>query len=102
MRMVLLVAAAVAAVSVWRSAVAEPIVKTLGIADAEAVLIRPEQPKASVVLMPGGTGNVAIGYDGAIQNMHDNLLVRTRFTSPMTISPCSSSTPRSISRWRST
>lgn len=79
MRRFLLLAAAVTTVSVCGAATAEPVVKTLGIADQRAVLIRPEQPKASVILMPGGDGKVDIGYDGAVGNMHDNLLVRTRF-----------------------
>lgn len=78
MRKIVFLAAAVIAAIMCSPAVAEPRVKTLGIADARAVLVCPEEPKASVILMPGGDGRVDVGYDGAIDNMHNNLLVRTR------------------------
>jgi hypothetical protein len=80
MRLLVPLAAAVIAVSICGPAIAEPVVKkTIGIADERAALLRPEHPKASVILIPGGDGPVEIGYDGAIRNMRNDLLVRTRF-----------------------
>lgn len=79
MRKFLLLMVAVAAAIGGGSAIAEPVVKTIGIADARALLVRPEQPVASVVLIPGGDGRIEVGFDGQIQHLHDDLLVRTRF-----------------------
>lgn len=60
-------------------AIADPVVKLIGIADAHAVLIRPENPKASVILMPGGDGRIKAGHDGAVGRLRNNQLVRTRY-----------------------
>jgi hypothetical protein len=79
MQKFLLRAVSVACLLVSGPAVAEMVVKTIGIADERAVLLRPEDPKASVILMPGGNGHVDIGHDGVIHNMRNDLLVRTRF-----------------------
>lgn len=51
----------------------------LGIAGADAVLIRPEKPKASVILMPGVDGRIEVGHNGTIHRLRNNQLVRTRY-----------------------
>lgn len=72
-------AVTVIAASVAGSAIAQPLIeKTIGIKDERAVLVRPKDPRASVILVPAGDGRLEIDHDGAIHNMHDNLLVRTR------------------------
>lgn len=79
MRRFVLLAAAVAAAFICGPAIAKPVVKTIGIADARAVLIRPARPKASVILMPGSDGRLKVGYDGSVHRLRNNELVRTRF-----------------------
>ncbi len=72
-------AAVVVSVFMSGPAAAELVVKSIGIADAGAVLLRPEKPKGSVVLMPGGDGRIKVGYNGAIRRLRNNQLVRTRY-----------------------
>jgi len=79
MRKLLLWATSVAAVFLSGPAFAELVVKSIGIAGADAVLLRPEKPKGSVILMPGGDGRIKVGYDGAINRLGNNQLVRTRY-----------------------
>lgn len=78
MRKSLFLAASVAFLFVSISAKAELMVKSIGIAGAKAVLIRPENPKASVILMPGSDGRIGVGHDGTIHRLRNNQLVRTR------------------------
>ena len=52
--------------------------ETVRIGSSEAVLLRPAAPHASVILMPGGDGEIRPGPGGAIRRMHNNELVRTR------------------------
>ena len=50
----------------------------LGIGDSRAVLIKPQAPRASVILMPGGDGSIRAGDQGDIHGLTGNQLVRTR------------------------
>jgi hypothetical protein len=50
----------------------------LGIGGSRAVLIKPEAPRASVILMPGGDGSIRAGGQGDIHGLVGNQLVRTR------------------------
>lgn len=52
--------------------------ETVSIGGSQAVLLRPEAPKASVILMPGGDGNITAGPGGQIGGLKNNQLVRTR------------------------
>jgi hypothetical protein len=45
---------------------------------ARALLLQPEKARASVILLGGGHGNLALGKGGAIGWGADNQLVRTR------------------------
>jgi hypothetical protein len=57
------------------AAVAEEAVK---IGSAYALLNRPQSPKASVILIPGGDGVMGIQPDGTFSSLRGNQLVRTR------------------------
>ena len=52
--------------------------ETVDIGGSRAVLIRPKAPRASVILMPGGSGAIAAGDHGDIHSLNFNQLVRTR------------------------
>jgi hypothetical protein len=52
--------------------------ETVDISGSRAVLIRPDAPRASVILMPGGDGIIAAGDHGEINALRFNQLVRTR------------------------
>lgn len=52
--------------------------ETVSIGGSQAVLLRPAAPKASVILMPGGDGEIAAGPGGQIGRLKGNQLVRTR------------------------
>jgi hypothetical protein len=52
--------------------------ETVSIGGSRAVLIKPKAPHASVILMPGGDGNIRPGDQGDIQGLTGNQLVRTR------------------------
>src|SRR5216684_5888011 len=52
--------------------------ETVSIGGSRAVLIRPKAPRASVILMPGGSGAIAAGDHGDIHGLNFNQLVRTR------------------------
>ena len=52
--------------------------ETVSIGGSQAVLLKPAAPHASVILMPGGDGNIAAGPGGAIGRLKGNQLVRTR------------------------
>jgi hypothetical protein len=52
--------------------------ETVSIGGSDAVLLRPATPKASVILMPGGDGNIGAASGGGITNLRGNQLVRTR------------------------
>jgi hypothetical protein len=52
--------------------------ETVRIGNTEAVLMRPTAPHASVILMPGGNGEIRPGPNGAIRGLRNNELVRTR------------------------
>lgn len=42
-----------------------------------AILSSPAQPEATIIMFPGGTGDIGLGQDGRIQH-GDNFVVRTR------------------------
>jgi hypothetical protein len=71
----LLGAAAMLLGLVTGSAVAD---ETVSIGGSRAVLIKPNAPRASVILMPGGDGAIAAGDHGDIHALRLNQLVRTR------------------------
>ncbi len=52
--------------------------ETVSIDGSKAVLLKPASPKASVILMPGGDGDLKAGAGGSIGNLKNNQLVRTR------------------------
>ena len=52
--------------------------ETVTIGGSRAVLIKPASPRASVILMPGGSGAIAAGDHGDIHGLNFNQLVRTR------------------------
>jgi hypothetical protein len=79
MRKFLLWVAAVAVAFAVAPAFAAPAVKAIDIGGSRAVLLLPAQPKASVILMPGGDGRIRAGADGGIHRLRNNQLVRTRF-----------------------
>jgi hypothetical protein len=71
----LLGAAAIFVVLVSGSAFAD---ETVSIGGSRAVLIKPNAPRASVILLPGGNGGIAAGDHGEINALKFNQLVRTR------------------------
>jgi hypothetical protein len=71
----LLGAAAIFVALVGGSAFAD---ETVSIGGSRAVLIRPNAPRASVILLPGGNGGIAAGDHGEINALKFNQLVRTR------------------------
>src|ERR1700675_2146818 len=52
--------------------------ETVTVGGSRAVLIKPSAPRASVILMPGGSGAIAAGDHGDIHGLNFNQLVRTR------------------------
>jgi hypothetical protein len=52
--------------------------ETVSIGGSRAVLLKPAAPRASVILMPGGDGQIAAGPGGSIGHLKRNQLVRTR------------------------
>jgi hypothetical protein len=52
--------------------------ETVNIGGSRAVLIKPNAPRASVILLPGGDGAIAAGDHGDINGLKFNQLVRTR------------------------
>ena len=52
--------------------------ETVSIGGSNAVLIKPAAPRASVILMPGGSGAISAGDHGDIHGLLGNQLVRTR------------------------
>ena len=52
--------------------------ETVSIGGSRAVLIKPKAPRASVILMPGGSGAIDAGDHGDIHGLTVNQLVRTR------------------------
>ena len=52
--------------------------ETVSIGGSNAVLIKPNAPRASVILMPGGNGAISAGDHGEIRSLKGNQLVRTR------------------------
>jgi hypothetical protein len=52
--------------------------ETVSIGGSRAVLIKGKAPHASVILMPGGDGNIRAGEQGDIHGLTYNQLVRTR------------------------
>jgi len=52
--------------------------ETVQIANSAAVLMRPDAPAGSVILMPGGDGLISPGPNGEINRLLGNQLVRTR------------------------
>jgi hypothetical protein len=71
----LLGAAAIVVALVSGSALAD---ETVSIGGSRAVLIKPNAPRASVILLPGGDGRIAAGDHGDINGLKGNQLVRTR------------------------
>jgi hypothetical protein len=60
------------------AAVAARADETVTIGGSRAVLLKPPAPRASVILMPGGDGQIEAGAGGAIGHLKNNQLVRTR------------------------
>lgn len=52
--------------------------ETVRIDESAAVLLRPNSPLASIILMPGGDGLISPGPNGEINSLIGNQLVRTR------------------------
>lgn len=52
--------------------------ETVSVGGSRAVLIKPASPRASVILMPGGSGAINAGEHGEINGLKGNQLVRTR------------------------
>jgi hypothetical protein len=52
--------------------------ETVSVGGADAVLLRPAKPRASIILMTGGDGTLGIGQGGEISRGSGNQLVRTR------------------------
>ena len=52
--------------------------ETVSVGGSQAVLLRPASPRASVILMPGGSGAINAGPGGQIGGLGANQLVRTR------------------------
>ena len=52
--------------------------ETVNIGGSRAVLIKPKAPRASVILLPGGSGAIQAGDQGDIHGLLGNQLVRTR------------------------
>jgi hypothetical protein len=54
--------------------------ETVSIGTAKAALLRPDTPRGSVILMPGGNGDIDVGENGKIsKQLINNQLVRTRY-----------------------
>src|SRR5258707_11860077 len=51
--------------------------ETVSIGGSRAVLIKPKAPRASVILLPGGSGAINAGDNGEINGLKLNQLVRT-------------------------
>lgn len=52
--------------------------ETVRVGGSRAVLIKPNAPRASVILLPGGDGAIRAGEHGDIHGLRGNQLVRTR------------------------
>jgi len=52
--------------------------ETVSIGGSRAVLIKPKAPRASVILLPGGSGAINAGDNGDINGLKGNQLVRAR------------------------
>jgi hypothetical protein len=52
--------------------------ETVSVGGSRAVLIRPAAPRASVILLPGGSGAISPGEHGEINGLTGNQLVRSR------------------------
>src|SRR5262245_53633001 len=76
MRYILLIASAIAFLSSNSSGVRADEIVSIG--GSNAVLLRPSAPRASVILMAGGDGYIAVGPGGTIGKLNGNQLVRTR------------------------
>src|SRR5436190_13884387 len=74
-RMSCFAAAAVVFGLSFGSAIAD---ETVTIGGSRSVLIKPNAPRGSVILMAGGDGNIRAGDHGDIHGMNGNQLVRTR------------------------
>lgn len=53
--------------------------ETVSIGTAKAALLRTDTPRGSVILMPGGKGDIDVGENGKISKQLNNQLVRTRY-----------------------
>jgi hypothetical protein len=52
--------------------------ETVDVAGSKAVVLKPGKPRASVILLPGGDGNIGVGANGTMTRLLGNQLVRTR------------------------
>jgi hypothetical protein len=52
--------------------------ETVSVGGSQAVLLKPSAPRASVILLPGGDGQISAGPGGSIGRLKGNQLVRTR------------------------
>src|SRR5262249_13118302 len=60
--------------------IATPVLadETVNVGGSRAVLIKPNAPRASIILLPGGDGAIHAGDQGDIHGLTGNQLVRTR------------------------
>lgn len=70
--------AGIALAAVWIVAGAANAAETVDIGSSKAALLRPAAPAASVILVAGGDGHIAVGANGAIGRLAGNQLLRTR------------------------
>ncbi|MBN8966017.1 MAG: alpha/beta hydrolase [Rhizobiales bacterium] len=73
-RLVSVIAATLLLAGVAASAAQEVV----SIGGSRALLLRPANPQASAILMPGGDGGMSFGADGTVRSLQRNQLVRTR------------------------
>ncbi len=52
--------------------------EVVDIGGSRAVLIKPDAPRWSIILMPGGDGRISVNSDGEVLSLMGNQLVRTR------------------------
>jgi hypothetical protein len=70
--------AAMFAIGIRNTALAQAQQKLIRIGNSKAILLRPEAPRASIILMPGGDGYIGADENGTITRLRNNQLVRTR------------------------
>jgi hypothetical protein len=74
----MIAAASVIAMLVAASCAPAAADETVSVGGSRVVLIKPASPRASVILLAGGDGNIRAGDHGDLHGMTGNQLVRTR------------------------